>query len=185
MAGSASARSTLLNVSSGAVYLVRHGDADWSSVDDTPLQGHGRDLAPLTGLGVEQAEQAAAALTGINACLLLSSPMTRALQTAAIIAAATSLPLRVELDLREWSPSLSQQWTGVAEVTQLAREMWSAGGEWPYGETREWEPISAVRHRVLGVLTRYRSERPLIVATPGAVIESILGRIVNTGEVCL
>lgn len=171
-------------VAFGPVYLVRHGDTDWPSVDDGPLRGHGKDFAPLTTVGVREAESAAASLVSVGADKLLSSPMTRALQTAAIVGVRTSLIPCVELDLREWSPSRLQQWTTVDEVIGLAKEMWSHGGEWPAGETREWEPISSVRRRVLDVLVRHRSDKPLIAVTHGAVIESILGRIVTTGEIC-
>ncbi len=115
---------------------------------------------------------------------LLASPMTRALHTATIISLRTVLTPVVELDLREWGPSSRQRWTTAGEVTRLAQEMWSHGGEWPQDETREWEPTSSVRRRVLDVLLRHRCPEPMIVVTHGAVIESILGRIVNTGEVC-
>jgi broad specificity phosphatase PhoE len=153
-------------------------------VADTRLRGHAKDFAPLTTQGIREAEAAADSLASVDADQLLTSPMTRAMHTAMTIQHRTSLRPRVELDLREWAPSTEQRWTTAAEVTLLAQDMWSCAGEWPPGETREWEPISAVRRRALDVLLRFRGRRPIIVITHGAVIESILGRIVRTGEVC-
>lgn len=168
----------------GPVYLVRHGDTDWPSVDDGYFRGHGKDFAPLTEPGRQEAQVAAETLASVGAGTLLCSPMTRALQTAAIIGVRTSLMPDVELDLREWSPSRKQQWTRAEDAVAAAREMWRHGGEWPSGETPDWEPVSSVRRRVLGVLSRHRCEQPVIAVTHGVVIESILGRVANTGEIC-
>lgn len=44
-------------------------------------------------------------------------------------------------------------WEKNAAVIVLAyEEMIRLGGEWPPGETRNWEPFSAVRKRVTAVL---------------------------------
>ena len=39
-------------------YLVRHGQPDYSYVDERGFKGQGRDFAPLTKLGEEQANLA-------------------------------------------------------------------------------------------------------------------------------
>ena len=78
--------------------------------------------------------------------------MTRALQTAAIIAAGSGVPLSVEFDLREWVPDIGYGWVG-GPYTQH-EEMLAAGGEWPPGETRCWGSSH------LGAETRRRRPAP-------------------------
>ena len=77
------------------IIFIRHGECDKSGADERGFIGLGRDLAPLTAAGVAQA-QAAAESPLLQGCqLILSSPYTRALQTAAIIAdTAIALPFK-------------------------------------------------------------------------------------------
>jgi len=62
--------------------LVRHGTTEW--VDSYIL--HGITDIPLNQKGLDQARQAADALAGIKANHLYTSPLTRCVQTADIIA---------------------------------------------------------------------------------------------------
>ena len=73
------------------VYLVRHGQA-LSNLDPEP------DLPPeqldhLTELGQRQAEKAGAALRGRGIGAVLTSPASRARETAALVASALGTPL--------------------------------------------------------------------------------------------
>src|ERR1700689_2903332 len=69
-----------------SVYLLRHGEADYSLIRDRNWPGATADLAPLTVRGTRQAAQAAQRLSAVGVTQIVSSPMTRALQTAAILA---------------------------------------------------------------------------------------------------
>ena len=71
------------------IILIRHGKPDYTPVDTRGFIGHGRSLAPLTPEGIAQAEKVAQqpVLQGIQ--LIAASPLTRALQTAAVISRAT------------------------------------------------------------------------------------------------
>ncbi len=62
-------------------FLIRHGTTAW--VDQQLL--HGITDIPLNDNGLRQAARTAEALKGISAGRLLSSPLTRAMQTAEII----------------------------------------------------------------------------------------------------
>jgi broad specificity phosphatase PhoE len=170
----------------GAVfYLMRHADTDWTLVNERHLVGAANDLAPLTELGVRQVEAALQQIRPLDIRLILTSPMTRALQTAALLSRALDLPLAVEFDLHEWVPDRTYSWSTPDEVLALIENMRHHGGEWPVGEPRPlWEPMSAVRQRSLGVLTRYADAAYAIaVVTHGGVVESLTGRMVEVAEI--
>jgi len=67
------------------VYLVRRAETNWQLVNDRHLVGAANDLAPLTDEGVRQIEALVDRLRGLTPALVLSSPMARALQTAALL----------------------------------------------------------------------------------------------------
>ncbi|MBP2016795.1 broad specificity phosphatase PhoE [Symbiobacterium terraclitae] len=141
-----------------------------------------RDWVPLSPRGVTEAGAAADRLRHAPARLVLSSPLTRALQTAAVISRALDLPLAVEFDLHEWLPDLTQAYDSSAVALAAAAEMARCGGEWPEGQPRGWEPLSQVRRRVLDVLHRYSDQDHTIVVCHGTVIEALTGRSVACGE---
>jgi broad specificity phosphatase PhoE len=97
------------------ILWVRHGQSTWNVLDR--LQGH--ELSPpLTDLGREQAQDAAEALADRGVVRLLSSPATRALETAEIIAAHLGLEVEVEPLLLE--KGLDENYTNVlVRVQQL------------------------------------------------------------------
>ena len=70
-------------------YLIRHGEADYSNLQKYNFYGFGRDFAPLTPNGIIQAEHASRDSRLKSADIIISSPYTRALQTAQIISKNT------------------------------------------------------------------------------------------------
>jgi broad specificity phosphatase PhoE len=167
------------------VYLVRHAETNWQLVNDRHLVGAANDLAPLTGEGVRQVEALVDRLRGLAPALVLSSPMARALQTAALLSRALDLPLHVEFDLREWVPDLTYSWSSFDQVVDSLEDLRRCGGEWPAaGPQPVWEPLSAVRKRSLEVLSRYVPSRGVVAAvTHGGVIESLTGQIAQLCDV--
>ncbi len=71
------------------LYLLRHGKADW------PDWSAPDDDRPLTGEGVQEMRQVAAALKRLklDPAAILSSPLPRALRTAQLAAEALGLPV--------------------------------------------------------------------------------------------
>lgn len=67
-------------------YLVRHGEPDYAALEGSAFFGFERDFAPLSKNGIRQARKAAKDERFKNAERIVSSPYTRALQTAQIIA---------------------------------------------------------------------------------------------------
>jgi broad specificity phosphatase PhoE len=90
------------------ILWVRHGQSTWNVLDR--MQGH--ELSPpLTELGREQATRTAEALADRGVVRLLSSPATRALETAEIIAERLGLEVEVEPLLLE--KGLEENFTNV------------------------------------------------------------------------
>ena len=100
-------------------YLLRHGEAAYDAMLEHGFYGFGRDLAPLSSRGIQQAEAAARDPRLKTSELLASSPYTRAMQTAAIVARETGLPITVDLDLHEWIPDKTNQYTTSEEAYAL------------------------------------------------------------------
>jgi broad specificity phosphatase PhoE len=165
--------------SMATVYLVRHGEADYTPIRARRWPGAAADLAPLTRLGVEQAGTAARRLAAVSADRIVSSPMTRALQTAAVIGSHLGLVTEVEFDLREWLPDDTFSWRDHAEVLAAAEDFERCGGEWPAGQRRAWEPLSQVRDRAAAALARQlpptADGQVLIAVCHGMVIRALTG----------
>ncbi len=103
--------------------LLRHGQTPLS----TERRFAGTGDIPLTPLGIEQAKAAAgwlAARGGID--LIVTSPLRRARQTAAEVAAATGAPVQVEDGIRETDFG---KWEGLSFA--------EARDQWP-GEMTAW-----------------------------------------------
>ena len=161
------------------VYLLRHGEADYRPIRERRWPGAAADLAPLSRLWVEQARQAAEELADVGATALVASPMTRALQTAAILAGRLRLPLSVQFDLREWLPDSTFSWRTAEEVRAAVSDFDAHDGEWPGGRPHAWEPLSQLRARCTAALRGAISELPghevVIVVAHQMVIWSLTG----------
>jgi broad specificity phosphatase PhoE len=178
---------TLIHVYIGAFpltvfYLARHGYANYELADKQRLKGAFRDFIPLTSFGCNQIKQASQQLNKLQAEIIISSPMTRALQSAAILSHLLDLPLEVEFDLHEWIPDLTFTYNQSILPRVAYAEMMSLNGEWPKNEYRDWEPLSSVRQRVLDVLKRYCNLNHVIVVCHGVIISSLTGQEIDTGD---
>ncbi|TDD53040.1 histidine phosphatase family protein [Kribbella antibiotica] len=165
------------------VYLIRHGEPDYATIDGQGLRGAAADSAPLTPDGVRQAEELADLLSGIGATYLVSSPFTRALQFAAIVGHRLALGVRVDHELRDWLPDHSGSWRGMADVQAARAEFEAYGGEWPDADgegcrKRSWEPLSKVRARAETALDRHAAgtDGPVLAITHATVIRALTGQ---------
>jgi broad specificity phosphatase PhoE len=160
-------------------YLIRHGEANYELAEERNLVGSTREFVPLTNRGVGQVERLSYQLREHQAELILSSPLTRAMQTAAILSRELDLPMKVEFDLREWIPDFTNTYEGSDAVLMAYTELLEAGGEWPEDVKKKWEPLSSVRQRVTDTLIRYTNCNRVFVVCHGAVITSLVGHPVD------
>ncbi|MEN9593825.1 MAG: hypothetical protein RLY23_308 [Actinomycetota bacterium] len=114
------------------ILLIRHGQT--ASNRDGLLVG--RIDPPLTELGESQAQRLGGRLQGSNPAFILSSPLSRARQTADAIAASTGLTVEIEDRLVEMNYG---EWDGtpIADVPIEAWRQWRSDPEFkpPGGES--------------------------------------------------
>jgi broad specificity phosphatase PhoE len=79
------------------VLLVRHGETEWSAA----LKHTGSTDVPLTDAGRRQAQRLAAALAGRDFARVMTSPLSRAVETCRL--AGLGEHAEVREDLREWN----------------------------------------------------------------------------------
>jgi broad specificity phosphatase PhoE len=149
------------------LYLVRHGETDWNrqrriqGMTDIPLNETGRAQARATG----------ALLSRRRWDAVYASPLSRARETAELIAAELSLPaptLLDELVERDYGDAEGMDWLQVE--TQFPH-----GSAVPGRETRE-----QVAARVVPALVRLAESRPgqaLVVVSHGGAIRAVLTEV--------
>lgn len=156
-------------------YLVRHGEADYSQLIENGFFGFGRDFAPLSKTGIEQVEKTAKDQRLKSAQIIVSSPYTRALQTAAIISRETGLKICVEADLHEWIPDKTNQYKTSQEAFTLAKEFYENKGVYPDGKQLKWEALEEVRKRMQRVAEKYAGYEKVIFVGHSMAFETLTG----------
>jgi len=160
------------------VAFVRHGEIDRSALARFGLTFSGArfDFLPLSPGGVRQAEHVAEALAAFEPRLVLTSPYTRTLETAAILSRHLGCPLTVDLRLHDWLPvrdGTSAISLAVVEARIEEYERWAAGG--PLQSDRTWETADEMRARLLSAVQAHLHLSPLVVVTHEAPIQSLIG----------
>lgn len=171
-------------------YMIRHGEPDYRYGDAHGFIGHGHDLAPLSQKGREEVLKTARDPRLKQAQIILSSPYTRALQTAAIIAKKTGLDILVESDLMEWQADLTYQIKNFHEVQKQYADYLNYEGIYPKGERKTWESREQVEKRMRLVIDQYKDTYDtIIVVSHQTAMQALLrcGKIQTAQllEVCL
>ena len=164
-------------------YLIRHGTADYTEKDTKIYQGFGNHLAPLSAKGIREIETTAADPRLAQARLILSSPYTRALLSAAILSRCLQIPLQVETDLHEWLADQTYVYLPDEQAAQHYNEFQACNGLYPPGEEKAWESLPAMRLRMIRVFQRYQGQDDLLVVCHGLVIQSLCGFHPGNGEI--
>jgi broad specificity phosphatase PhoE len=149
--------------------LLRHGQTDWNI--DLRLQGSS-DI-PLNETGIRQAELAAKYLNASDWDLVLSSPLSRAHDTAKTVAAELGLDLVIV-------PELIERSFGVAEG--MSHSEWRTLYE-SHAEIPGIESLEALQSRseslLIQLATEYDGKRILAVSH-GALIRKLM-KIISAG----
>lgn len=157
------------------VYLARHGETDWNA--QGKIQGH-TDI-PLNEAGRDQAVALADQLAGVGLGAVASSDLSRARETAAIVAKALELRKPVE------EPALRERQLGVFEgltraelIARHPRE-WEAYKRDHANTPPDGEPYDAFLERILGGVRRLtrklaRPDKPALIVAHGGVLKAII-----------
>jgi broad specificity phosphatase PhoE len=124
------------------ILLVRHGETDWNA----QRRVQGKTDRPLNDTGREQARALADQLAGVRLAAVYSSDLSRALETARIVADAHGLPVTSVPELRERDFGT---WEGLTDEEILERFPEARSGPWGDAETRD-----ELTARVLSALRR-------------------------------
>lgn len=154
-------------------YLIRHGETDYSRNDALIFNGVGKDYAPLTLKGRKQVLSAAADSRFSNCNLIISSPYTRALESAAILSRELDLELMVEPTLFEWMADKQSRYFVENEEETRIGEYNRLNGEYPEGEDRGWEDNTMMKNRIMEVMERYLTYDKVIIVCHGMLIHSL------------
>jgi len=153
--------------------FIRHGQANYKPIDERGFIGHGRDLAPLTDLGKIQLKETAKDERLKASDLIIASPYTRAMESAAIISRALNLEIVVEVDLHEWIPDIVDfQHKTSEDCFALADDFEKHGGVHPKDKSKVWETTVQMEKRMTSVLKKYKSYKQVIVVCHGMVIRT-------------
>lgn len=154
------------------IYMIRHGKADYSYGDNHNFIGHGHDLAKLDEEHIKDVIETSKDKRLKEATLIVSSPYTRALQTAAIISKETGLDIKIEHDLREWEPDTTYQYK-AKEMKELYKEYIMNNGIAPSDKLVKWETKQHLRNRVQTVIEKYKDYECIIFVFHQMAIQSI------------
>lgn len=156
-------------------YLVRHGEPDYSEINTKIYSGFGSNMCPLTEKGRNQIRDTAQDARLHNADVIITSPYTRALQTAAILSKELGLDILVETDLHEWLANKNYIYVDDDIADKNYNQFHENKGHYPEGEEKDWETFEMMKNRAVAVLEKYKDYKNVIVTCHGMLIEAISG----------
>jgi len=105
------------------LYLLRHAKSSWKDSDlqdfDRPLNGRGEDAAPLVGRYIREQK--------LKVDLILSSPATRARQTAALVKESAKLAADLLYDERIYEAEAARLLEVVTQAAESADALMLVG----------------------------------------------------------
>ncbi len=141
------------------IIFVRHGEPDYRELEERSYAGFGMDLAPLSEKGRQQAQELWQNPLLQSANLLVTSAVTRALETAFYVSCATGLPLRVEPLLHEWQVYES----GIDRFEEARTLFLENKGELLSNSPIQYETATEMKSRFLECMAKYRDYHTVVV----------------------
>ncbi len=154
-------------------YLVRHGKTDYSQRDTKIYQGFGVNLSPLSAEGIQEIKSISKDKRLCEAGIILSSPYTRAVQTAAILSKELQIDIQIETDLHEWVANKNYIYEDDEKAFKNYDEFVKFRGTYPADCDMDWEDMNRMRQRILPVFEKYKHYEKIIVACHGMLIQSL------------
>ena len=129
----------------------------------------------MTEEGIKITENACNDPLLADAEIIISSPFTRALHTAAILSCKLNLDLITEIDFREHTLDMTQQVGTTDELKELWADKDRYNGKYPPDSKKRWEEQDALKQRVFNALQKYKKYNKIIVVTHGMLIHMVTG----------
>jgi broad specificity phosphatase PhoE len=164
--------------------LLRHGQSEFNLHFTATRRDPGIEDPRLTPLGQEQAQAAALALAPLGIARIIASPYTRALQTAAPIAAALGISVQINPVVRERYSFVCDVGTPRTALEQawpehdftVIDEIW-----WPPGDEPEEEVVRRARLFCAEMAALPDWSNTLVVSHWGFIM-SLTGLSVQNGQ---
>jgi broad specificity phosphatase PhoE len=165
------------------ILLIRHGE---NVANLTREFSHRKVDHSLTPRGVRQADATARALATEPIAAVFSSPLRRALETAAPIAAAARLPVVTVEEFREINvgsyegmPPTEELWAQHDALLAAWRE---GAGDLAFPEGENWHALSARVSRGLEQVVASAPGGTAVVVAHGGIIEAIIAMCPRSPE---
>ncbi|MCY7672585.1 histidine phosphatase family protein [Bacillus altitudinis] len=145
-----------------AICLVRHGETDWNAAKRI----QGRTDIPLNDTGKWQAEQTGLYLKDAHWDVVISSPLSRAKETAHLILQHVHAPLVIMDDFIE------RDYGDAEGMSFEERQKLFPNKQYP-----NMEPLSALQDRMLEGIEKVRATYPdqrVLIVAHGAAIHTLL-----------
>ena len=150
--------------------MIRHGEPRYDNVKELNLVSY---LGELTPAGVAQAEAVADDERLQDADIIISSPFTRALQTAAIISRKTQIPLIVETAFHEILLDTAHQCTVSEEYTRISYcDFVLNKGIRDTSLEYRWESLEHIVNRAYPAMKKYLNYDKVIVVAHATLIRT-------------
>ena len=156
------------------ILFMRHGQPDYSEIDRRKYVGFGNDLASLTENGAREIEEIAKDIRLQDVNLILCSPYTRTMHTAAIISKKLNVDFKVELDLMEWIPDKTYMYDDYQKVVAWRQEYDENNGKHT-NSSQNWEEKFEIQARITRVLSKYTNYSKILVVTHGMIMNAMTG----------
>jgi broad specificity phosphatase PhoE len=152
---------------SGELWLIRHGETEWARLG----RHTGRTDVPLTDLGREQARALGRRVAGHAFALVLTSPLSRATETASL--AGFGDVALTDRDLMEWDyGSLEGLRTDEIRAAYPGWTIWR--GPWPGGETID--EVAARADRIVARARETGAGRDVLLIAHGHLLRVLAAR---------
>ena len=156
------------------IYLIRHGETDWNK----QKRRQGRRDVPLNEDGRAQMNECGEALRGLAVDAVLTSPLSRAVESAEILAEHLGFPKQ---DIRPDAGLIERDFGDIDGMTQAELKAYRARG----GNQERIEPLYQVRSRMMQSILRVARRRDLhnaVIVSHSAAIKSVMVRLYGKPE---
>jgi broad specificity phosphatase PhoE len=158
--------------------LLRHGQSEFNLHFGATRRDPGLIDPPLTGLGREQADRAARDLARLPIARIIVSPYTRALQTAAPLAAALGVPVVI-------NPIVRERYAFACDIGTPRSELSRAWPQHDFSTIDEvwWPPVEEPEASIFARAALFRAEMAALPDWSDTLVVTHWGFILSmTGE---